>query len=632
MSQSIEQTTANLEINNVQNNHNQQNLITEFVKNIKNYSIVLARSLPLLWETAPKETSIIIILVLLRSCIPAISIAINKQIVDGISLALKSPESANFRTIISLVVFWVTAIFIENISTPWYNSAFINLADKLTANINIKLMEKADTFIDITNFENSKFYDELELLQNRASAEPLSLLQGILEILAILITLVSMLILLSTTAWWIPALILVACLPQTYLSFKLESEIWNKIFYKSPQSRRMRYYSNVLLTDTFVKEVRLFDLSAFFRQRYVAAFEDKYQMISQLRGKQAFITTILGILSASGNAFSFCWVVLQALAGKLTAGSILLLIQSLAYIQENINRLLQSSLILQRSTLFMEMFFRFMETQPSMTVSLPSKNVPKPLQSGIVFDNLEFAYPDGRKALSGISFTLHPGETVALVGENGAGKSTLVKLLARFYDPTSGNIYIDGENLKELDLKEWRKQIAVVFQDFCRYALTIGENIALGDTSAMDDLERLKLASEKSEIAYKIEKLSQGYSTPLGKQFDGTELSGGEWQKLAIARAFIREDDAQIMILDEPTAALDPRSEYEIFNSFAQLVRGKTAILVTHRLASVRLADRILVLKAGKLVEVGTHEELLQKNGEYATLWNMQAEQYQMSY
>ena len=201
--------------------------------------------------------------------------------------------------------------------------------------------------------------------------------------------------------------------------------------------------------------------------------------------------------------------------------------------------------------------------------------------------------------------------------------------MARFYDPTQGNIFIDGENLKDLNLEQWRQQIGVVFQDFCRYSLTVGENIALGDISAIDDLERLKSASEKSEIKAKIEKLPQAYDTLLGKQFDGTELSGGEWQKVAIARAFVREKDAQIMILDEPTAALDPRSEYEIYSSFAELVKDKIAILVTHRLASVRLADRILVMKAGKLVEMGTHEELLQQNGEYATLWNMQAEQYQ---
>jgi len=263
-----------------------------------------------------------------------------------------------------------------------------------------------------------------------------------------------------------------------------------------------------------------------------------------------------------------------------------------------------------------------------MSICLPGKPVPTPIKSGIIFENVTFSYPDGRMALAGVSFTVHSGETVALVGENGAGKTTLVKLLTRFYDPTQGNIWVDGKNLKMLDLQAWRQQITVVFQDFCRYSLTIGENIALGDIEALDDLSQLKRAGQKAGIADKIERLPEGYQTPLGKQFGGTELSGGEWQKLALARAFIRQEDSQILVLDEPTAALDPRSEYEVYCRFSELVRGKTTILVTHRLASVRMADRILVLKAGKLIEEGTHEELFQQGGEYATLWSMQAEQY----
>ncbi|MHC5823653.1 MAG: ABC transporter ATP-binding protein, partial [Nostoc sp.] len=346
------------------------------------------------------------------------------------------------------------------------------------------------------------------------------------------------------------------------------------------------------------------------------------------RGKQAFLLTGFAVLSASGNAFAFCWIVLEALNGKLTAGNILLFIQSLAYVQQNLSQVINSSSNLQESLLFMEDLFNLLDSIPTMLVSTPGKPVPSPIKSGITFENVDFSYPDGRLAITDVSFTLYPGETVALVGENGAGKTTLIKLLARLYDPTQGNILIDGENLKNLDIEAWRQQIAVVFQDFCRYSLTIGENIALGDTEALDNKLQLIQASQKSGIADKIEQLKEGYDTLLGKQFGGTELSGGEWQKLAIARAFTRQEKSQILVLDEPTAALDPRSEYEIYSRFSELVRDKTAILVTHRLASVRLADRILVLKSGKLIEAGTHYELLQKRGEYATLWSMQAEQY----
>lgn len=230
--------------------------------------------------------------------------------------------------------------------------------------------------------------------------------------------------------------------------------------------------------------------------------------------------------------------------------------------------------------------------------------------------------------MTDVSFVLHPGETVALVGENGAGKTTLVKLLTRLYDPTAGSILVDGVDLRELNLDTWRRQIAVVFQDFGRYSLTLAENVALGDIEALDDnSQRTLTAFKKAGLTELLEKFPQKEDTPLGKQFGGTELSGGEWQKLALARAFFREK-AQLLILDEPTAALDPRSEYEVYRRFVELAQGKTTLLITHRLASVRMADRILVLKAGRLIEQGTHQELLQSGGEYATLWNMQVQQY----
>ncbi|NET44488.1 MAG: ABC transporter ATP-binding protein [Okeania sp. SIO2B3] len=627
-----EEVTTASENNNDQENTNQNNeekLIAKLKQSITIFIKSISFSLFLLWTTAPKATAFVIIVLLLQSLIPAITVGIQKQVVDTVASLVPGGEY-DWKIIAVLVLLWVVALFLENLLNPWVNIAFMKLSDKLMASLNLKLIDKANSFADINNFENPEFYDELEMLQESISHEPIILLRGFSTGLKILVTLTTMLALLFTVDWWIPLLILLTYLPQTYASLKLESGIWQAIFHKSPQARRMKYYSGLMLTDTYAKEVRLFGLNSLFSQRYLEAFEDRHQLIHSLQSKQALILSALGILSVFGNGFCFGWVILQALAGKLTPGSILLLIQSLGYVQSNINQLLQLFTNIQRSILFMKLFFKFMDSQSMMQTPIPGRPTPKPIKSGIVFDDVEFAYSDGRVALSNISFRLNPGETVAIVGENGAGKSTLVKLLARLYDPTKGNIFVDEENIKDFNIEKWRQQIGVVFQDFCRYALTIGENIALGDTSAMDDLEKLKCASEKSEIATKVEKLPEGYATLLGKQFNGTELSGGEWQKIAIARAFVREKEAQIMILDEPTAALDPRSEYEIYSSFAELVKGKTAILVTHRLASVHLADRILVLKAGKLVEVGTHEELLQQNGEYATLWNMQAEQYKM--
>lgn len=596
----------------------------ELVRYIKLFS----RYTALLWELAPKGAVFLIIILLAQSLIPAITVSINKKVVDIVSTVIPG-EAIHWATIITIIALWFLVIVLSNVSDPWINAVSVNLSDELAANINLELMKKANSFTDITHFEDAEFYNELSIIQGKASSEPFRILNGLLKIFRQVITLVTMLGLLFTVSWWIPLLILVTFLPQAYVSFRMELDIWNINLDKAFQSRLMRNYSGMMLARNYAKEVRLFDLYPLCQQRYLEVFEDKHQALTQVRNQQAMTTTALGLLSTLGNALSFVWVILQATSGNLTAGNVLLLIQSLAYVQSNINGINQRFLTIQRSVLFLEMFFKFMDTESTMPVSLPGEPIPTPIKSGITFDNVGFAYPDGRMALSGISLTFKAGETVAIVGENGAGKSTLVKLLARFYDPTQGTISVDGTDIKDLNLTEWRQKIGAVFQDFCRYPFTIGDNIALGDVDAMDDMERLKDASQKSEISTQIEQLPQGYETLLGKQFNGTELSGGQWQKIAIARAFIREKNAQLMILDEPTAALDPRSEYEIYSSFTNLVNDKIAILVTHRLASVQLADRILVLKAGQLVEMGTHEELLQKNGEYATLWNMQAKYYQ---
>ena len=334
--------------------------------------------------------------------------------------------------------------------------------------------------------------------------------------------------------------------------------------------------------------------------------------------------------TSATRCIAFYRVVVQAINNQITAGNVLLFIQALNYIQTSLQILFSEFFSLQEALIFMERLYKFLDSNPTMDLTVSDRNIPNPITSGIVFDNVSFAYPDGRLALDRVSFILKPNQTVALVGENGAGKTTIIKLLARLDDPSGGRILVDGIDLKQLDLAQWRQQIAVVFQDFCHYSLTVGENIALGDLTALEKLDKLKLAAKKAGIADKIDRLEYQYQTLLGKQFDGTELSGGEWQKIAIARDFMREKQAQLLVLDEPTAALDPRSEYEVYSRFSELVTGKTAILVTHRLASVSMCDLIMVLKAGKLIEQGTHRKLLQQQGEYAHLWQMQAQAYQI--
>jgi len=563
----------------------------------------------------------------LQGTIPAVSVWITKQVVDTVAAALNQGRELGSGALGSLVTAWVGALLLGALLEPWVTAAQGNLYEKLTAQLNLLLMRKAEQLPDLSRFEDPCFYDELQYIQQQVVRQPLNILTALSFGGRGLLTVATMLWLLTPMGWWLPILILTTTLPQAYISLRLQRKVVEMTLGQSPQTRRMQYCASVMLTDTYAKEVRLFRLSPFLISRYLEAFQELYQAMCYLRGQQARWSASLAVVSTVGNAFAFFWVVQQAFQGLISPGSVLVLVQALSYIQQNLPVLIQTSTQLYEILLYMERLFCFLGSKPAMLVRFPGQPVPDPIRSGIAFDAVHFCYPDGRSALAGVSFTLHPGETVALVGENGAGKTTIVKLLARLYDPTAGTIWVDGKDLKHLELEAWRRQIAVVFQDFGRYAFTLGENIALGDLQALDDLEHLRLTEQRAGIAELVERLPEGYRTPLSKQFGGTELSGGEWQKLALARAFLREE-AQILILDEPTAALDPKSQYEVYRRFTELARGKTTLLITHQLASVRMADRILVLKNRHLIEEGTHKELLRQGGEYAALWDIQAKQY----
>ena len=592
------------------------------------YIQTFTNSIVLLWTVAPKELAFLTFTLLLQSLIPAIAIWINKQVVDTVTTMVGGNQEFSNWSMIGLVIGWVVAIFLQNFLPPYSEAAFGNAKEKLTAHINLLLIKKTNRFKDIVRFENSGFYDELQLIQEQVIEQPINLLTSFCLGFRESVTIITMFILLFPLGLWIPLLIVITTLPQTYFSFKMQWNLWEKMSEKSPQSRRMQYYSSIMLTDIYAKEVRLFNLGSFFTQRYIEAFENKYKALRRLRNKQAFFRSGLTVVGTLGNSLAFYSVVSQAFNGRLSPGNVLLFIQSLAYTQESLIRLVNNIFVTQDTLIFMKRLFEFLDSKTTLKIAIPGKSVPSPIVSGISFDNVSFSYPDGRQIFEKISFTLKPGQTIALVGENGAGKSTLIKLIARLYDPTGGKILIDGIDLKSINIDEWRSQISVVFQDFCRYSLSIEENIALGNLNSLKHHQRIILAAKKAGIADKIDSLDNNYQTLLGKQFNGTELSGGEWQKIAIARAFTRQDHSQILILDEPTAALDPRSEFEIYRHFSELVSEKTAILVTHRLSSVFMADLIMVMKAGKLIEIGTHEELLAQNQEYATLWNMQAESY----
>jgi ATP-binding cassette, subfamily B, bacterial len=591
------------------------------------YGHAFFRTIPFLWASSPKETLALLAMLLLQGVVPAFSIWLTKQVVDTTILALDQEKVFEASMATSLVAAWIGALFLQTLLTPWISAIQGNLGSKLTAHINLLLMQKTNSFPDINHFENPQFYDELQLIQQELEYRPVAFIMNMADLFRSTFTLIAIAVLLSPLGIWVPLLILATSIPQLYISSKYEQIIWETIFYTSPEARRMNYCSSVILTDAYAKEVRLFDLGSFFIHRYQTAFHKLYQAIYPLRIKQAVLSSGFAIVSILGNGFAFFWVVRQAFQGAVSPGNVIVFVQSLAYLQQNLEQFIKLVTIFYEVLLYMEKIFTFLQNQPIMVLDIPGESLPSPIRTGITFDNVNFHYSDGRTALTNISFTLYPGEIVAVVGENGAGKTTIVKLLTRLYDPTEGSITVDGIDLKNLNLNQWRQYISVIFQDFGRYALTLTENISLGNLKSLHDLELLQRAIKKAGMTSFVKKLPAKEHTLLSKQFGGTDLSGGEWQKLALARAFIRED-AQLLILDEPTAALDPRSEHEVYQHFSGLAHGKTTLLITHRLASVQMADRILVLKSGALVEEGTHKDLLQQGGEYSLLWNMQAKQY----
>ena len=581
---------------------------------------VLLKTLPLLWRAAPREATALTMGLVVQSLIPATVLYITKRIVDTIA------ENLGWQVLGELVVAWVVVLLLEAILTPWITAIQGNLGEELLGYLSSQVIEKTASFPGLYYFESSRFYDELEFIKNVIRWHPLNLLWFLLSTVRQVVTIVSVMILLATIAWWIPLLLVIAAIPQIVVLTRLQNRTYSAITQNTGHMRAMNYFRNVMTTDTYAKEVRAFDLRTFFVTKYTKAYLNAYTDIRQIRNRQAVWSTLLVLISASANVAAFTYSLRQAIIGAITVGSVLIFVQSLAIIQRQLGDLVEFSANgLYENLLHTKRLFDFLDLEP--TLSTPAQPQPLPeARADICFHSVNFEYPDGRMALRNVSLTLRAGETVALVGENGAGKSTVVKLLLRLYDSSSGEITYGGVPLKDFDVYAWRKMTAVVFQDFNRYALSLAENIGFGHVEAR---EAVTSAASRVGLHELAQNLPDGYETMLSKQFDGTEFSGGQWQKVALARAFVRYQDAQLLILDEPTASLDPRSEHEIFQAFVELAKGQMTLLITHRLASVQMADRIIVLKDGQVAEEGTHRELLAQGGEYAELWTIQAGAYQ---
>ena len=586
------------------------------------------RVFKLVWDTSPKLTSLMSVLTGVSALVPAATAWISKLIFDDVGEAITSGvDTVDIRGIITLMLAFlgITAggFLLRNAQAATRSI----LGDLFTNRTNLMLLNKSES-LDISYFENAAFYDRLENAQREARDGPMQIVSESFGIIQNSITLISMIGLLLRFQWWVFLVVLITTLPALVIEVRYSRERFRLQTWRSPTVRRLGYFRWLITNDDYIKELRIFDLGRYLINLYRRTFDRFFRENSSLTLRSNTAGFALQALGAAGSAAILGFITFQAMLRRVTLGDLALYFQAYQQTVNSTTQLLQGITSIYERGLFVNNFFEFLEFEPLIPAESGGVEVPNPIKEGIVFEDVHFTYPGTDKpVLQGVSFRISPGESAAFVGSNGAGKTTVIKLLCRFYEPNSGTIRIDGIDIREFDTASLRRQIGVIFQDYGRYQETAYTNIGYGSLDDIGDKERVREASRKSGAHGVIEDLPDGYQTQLGRWFrDGVNISIGEWQKIALARGFMRE--AQLLILDEPTSSLDVQSEHEVFERFRDLTTDKMAILISHRFTTVRMADNIIVIDDGKIIEQGTHEALVALGGRYSVLFNMQAQAY----
>lgn len=585
-------------------------------------------ALRLVWQSSPGWTTLRLVLVVFQGLLPLAMIYLAKLIIDTITTNLRATDPSQvFNQVLPLIIL-ASAVTILN-SLCQSLSELVNTAhsqqvtDYMQGIIHAKSVEA-----DLEYYENAKYHDALQRAQQEAPYRPPQILNRLAQAGQNAISLIAMIGLLISLHWGIIGILLVATFPAVLVRIKYSRVMYTWQRRRTQLERQSIYLGWMLTNDQFAKEVRLFNLGDWFSQEYQQIRKKLYQeklSISTKRSLAFFLSqAFAGIIIFS----VFALIIYQTIQGILFLGDLVLYYQALQRGQNNLRATLTSVSGLYEDNLFLANLYEFLDLKPKIIEPEHPKILPQLLQKGITFNNVNFQYADSaRQALKNINLTIKPGETIALVGENGSGKTTLIKLLCRLYDPTNGSITIDGVDLRLFSIADLRRQISVIFQDYAKYHFSAEENIRLGNIEIDSKDKSIFAAATRSGAHDVITKLPQGYDTVLGKLFDtGEELSIGQWQKIALARAFLR--DSQVIVLDEPTSAMDPKAEYEIFKKFRELIKNQAAVLITHRLSTVKMADRIYVMDNGQIIERGTHEELMKLEKSYAHLFNTQAQNY----
>ncbi|GAC1396123.1 MAG: ABC transporter ATP-binding protein [Sediminibacterium sp.] len=586
----------------------------------------LPRFFRLVWETNPWMTVLNASLRLIRSAIPLAILYTGKLIIDQVVLLSRDKSGLPHDHLWQLVAIeFALAILSDGLNRA------ITLIDSLLGDLfsnhtSVRIMAHAAT-LDLDQFEDAVFYDKLERARQQTVGRTVLLAQ-VMSQLQDLITMGFLAAGLLAFHPWLILLLLVAVVPAFLGESYFNDQGYALTRGQTPERRELDYVRYIGASDETAKEVKIFDLSEFIIDRFRQLSNRFYADNRSLAIRRSFWGTFFALLGSAGYYGAFVFIVIKAVNGNLSIGDLTFLAGSFRQLRTLLENILTRFTSVSQGAIYLRDFFEFFEIKPKIVLPAHPRPFPDPIQHGFTFDNVGFRYLHAETwANRHLNFTLHPGEKLALVGENGAGKTTLVKLLARLYDPTEGRILLDGHDLREYDLAALRLHIGIIFQDYLRYQMSFAQNIAVGNIREKDNRPMIIAAAQKSLADVLAGKLPHKYDQALGRRFnDGIELSGGEWQKVALARAYMK--DARLLILDEPTAALDARAEYEVFQRFAELTKGKSAVLISHRFSTVRMADRILVLEKGQLIETGSHQELLDKNGRYAELFHLQAKGY----